>query len=60
MNKSKIVLKFEKFLNNLTYFYKLSLLGWIKKENNHIFFNWYITLTIFLFNFAPKELIAPR
>ena len=32
MNKSKIVLKFEKFLNNLTYFYKLSLLGWIKKR----------------------------
>ena len=32
MNKSKMVLKFEKFLNNLTYFYKLSLLGWIKKK----------------------------
>ena len=32
MNKSKIVIKFEKFLKDLTYFYKLSLLGWIKKK----------------------------
>ena len=32
MNKSKIVIKFEKFLKDLTYFYKLSLLGWIKKR----------------------------
>ena len=34
MNKSKLVLKFEQFLKNLTYLYKVSLLGWIKKKNN--------------------------
>ena len=39
MNKSKIVLKFEKFLKNLTQLYKISLLGWIKKRT---------TITIFL------------
>jgi HAE1 family hydrophobic/amphiphilic exporter-1/multidrug efflux pump len=31
MNKSKIVLKFEKLLKELTHLYKISLLGWIKK-----------------------------
>ena len=31
-----------------------------KKENNNILFSWNTFLTIFLFNFAPKELIAPE
>ena len=61
MNKSKIVIKFEKFLKNLTYFYKLSLLGWIKKKKIITYFLVStLALTIFLFNFAPKELIAPE
>ena len=61
MNKSKIVVKFEKFLKNLTYFYKLSLLGWIKKKKIITYFLIStLALTIFLFNFAPKELIAPE
>ena len=61
MNKSKIVIKFEKFLKDLTYFYKLSLLGWIKKKKIIIsFLVGTLALTIFLFNFAPKELIAPE
>ena len=32
MQKSKIVMRFEKFLKDLTYFYKLSLLNWFKKR----------------------------
>ena len=61
MNKSKIVIKFEKFLKNLTYFYKLSLLGWIKKKKIIAYFLIStFALSIFLFNFAPKELIAPE
>ena len=32
MQKSKIVLKFEKYLKDLTYLYKVSLLNWIKKR----------------------------
>ena len=61
MNKSKIVIKFEKILKNLTYFYKLSLLGWIKKKKIITYFLVStFALTIFLFNFAPKELIAPE
>ncbi len=61
MNKSKIVLGFEKFLKNLTYLYKLSLLGWIKKKKIVAsFLVGTLALTIFLFNFAPKELIAPE
>ena len=52
MNKSKIVIKFEKFLKNLTYFYKLSLLGWIKKKKIITYFLVStFGLTIFLFNF---------
>ena len=38
MKKSNIVLKFEKFLKKLTYLYKVSLLGWIKKEQQLQFF----------------------
>ena len=40
MKKSNIVLKFEKFLKKLTYLYKVSLLGWIKKKNNN--YNFFI------------------
>ena len=32
MDKSKIVLKFESFLKNLTQIYKQSLIGWINKK----------------------------
>ena len=61
MNKSKVVIKFEKFLKDLTYFYKLSLLGWIRKKKIIAYFLVStFALTIFLFNFAPKELIAPE
>ena len=37
MKKSNIVLKFETFLKELTYLYKVSLLGWIKKEQQSQF-----------------------
>ena len=61
MQKSKIVLKFEKFLKNLTYLYKVSLLNWIKKRKTiTIFLLGTLALTIFFFNFAKKELIAPE
>ena len=61
MNKSKIVLKFEKFLKNLTYLYKVSLLGWIKKRTTiTIFLLSTLALTLFFFNFTKKELIAPE
>ncbi len=59
MNKSKIVIKFEKFLKNITEIYKRSLINWVKKRKIIIFFLGIIlSLTIFLFNYAPKELIA--
>ena len=38
MKKSKLVEKFENFLKDLTYLYKVSLLEWIKKRK---------TITIF-------------
>ncbi len=61
MKKSKIVAKFEIFLKELTYLYKVSLLSWIKKKKIITFFLiGTFFLTIFLFNFAPKELIAPE
>ena len=61
MNKSKIVLKFEKLLKNLTYLYKVSLLSWIKKRTTiTIFLLATLALTLFFFNFTKKELIAPE
>ena len=61
MNKSKLVLKFEKFLKDLTYLYKVSLLGWIKKRTTiTIFLIATLSLTLFFFNFTKKELIAPE
>ncbi|MDC0449398.1 efflux RND transporter permease subunit [Pelagibacteraceae bacterium] len=61
MNKSKIVLKFEKFLQLITSEYKSSLTVWINKKKIIIsFLAGTLALTVFLFNFAPKELIAPE
>ena len=59
MNKSKIVMKFEKFLKNLSVVYKSSLFNWIKKKKIIVMFLVSVLLsTAFLFNFAPKQLIA--
>ena len=61
MHKSKIVIKFDNMLKNLTQIYKISLLSWIKKRKIiTIFLVVTLGLTIFLFKFAPKELIAPE
>ncbi len=61
MNKSKIVIKFERFLKNITSVYKQSLINWIRKRKIIIsFLGIVLSLTIFLFNYAPKELIAPE
>ena len=61
MNKSKIVVKFEKFLKNVTSVYKQSLVSWIRKRKIVIsFLGIVLSLTVFLFNYAPKELIAPE
>ena len=61
MKKTKIVIKFEKFLKSLTSAYKSSLIVWINKKKIIIsFLISTLVLTIFLFNFAPKKLIAPE
>ena len=61
MNKSRIVIKFEKFLKNITLVYKHSLTNWVRKRKIIIsFLGIVLALTIFLFNYAPKELIAPE
>ena len=61
MNKSKIVLKFEKLLKELTHLYKISLLGWIRKRTTvTVFLIATLALTLFFFNFTKKELIAPE
>ncbi len=61
MNKSKIVIKFEKFLKNITQVYKFSLINWINKKKIIIsFLTGTLALTVFLFIFSPKELIAPE
>ncbi len=61
MNKSKIVANFERFLKHLTSVYKQSLMTWIKKRKIIIsFLVIVLSLTVFLFNYAPKELIAPE
>ena len=61
MKKSKVVEKFEIFLKDLTYLYKFSLLEWIKKRKTiTIFLLSTLALTVFFFNFAKKELIAPE
>ena len=61
MNKSAVVIKFEKFLKNITQIYKQSLINWINKKKIIIsFLGGILALTVFLFIFAPKELIAPE
>ena len=61
MKKSKTVTKFENFLKGITNAYKQSLILWINKKKIIItFLGGTLALTIFLFNFAPKELIAPE
>jgi len=61
MDKSKTVTKFEKFLKGITIAYKQSLILWINKKKIIIsFLGVTLALTIFLFNFTPKELIAPE
>jgi hydrophobe/amphiphile efflux-1 (HAE1) family protein len=61
MNKSKIVIKFEKFLKNITFVYKQSLISWVRKRKIIIsFLAIVLSLTVFLFSYAPKELIAPE
>ena len=61
MKKSNIVIKFEKFLKIVNNSYRASLISWINKKKIILFFL-LITfgLTLFLFIFAPKELIAPE
>jgi hydrophobe/amphiphile efflux-1 (HAE1) family protein len=61
MEKSKTVTRFEKFLKGITIAYKQSLILWINKKKIIIsFLGVTLALTIFLFNFSPKELIAPE
>jgi len=61
MEKSKTVTRFEKFLKSITIAYRQSLILWIKKKKIIIsFLGITLALTIFLFNFTPKELIAPE
>ena len=61
MKKSNVVIKFEKFLKRVTYSYRSSLIVWINKKKIIIsFLAGTLILTTFLFNFAPKELIAPE
>jgi len=61
MEKSKTVTRFEKFLKGVTIAYKQSLILWINKKKIIIsFLGVTLALTIFLFNFSPKELIAPE
>jgi hydrophobe/amphiphile efflux-1 (HAE1) family protein len=61
MKISKTVTKFEKFLKVVTISYRQSLILWINKKKIIIsFLGLTLALTIFLFNFTPKELIAPE
>ncbi len=59
MKKSNIVVKFEKLLKTVTNSYKTSLILWIGKKKIIIsFLASTLILTVFLFNFTQKELIA--
>ena len=59
MKKSNIVVKFEKLLKTITNSYKTSLILWIGKKKIIIsFLASTLILTVFLFNFTQKELIA--
>ena len=61
MKKSNLVLRFEKVLINVTSVYKSALLKWLKKRRIIITFLVGTTiLSVFLFNYTQKELIAPE
>ena len=61
MKKSNLVLRFEKVLINVTGVYKSALLKWLKKRRIIITFLVGTTiLSVFLFNYTQKELIAPE
>jgi hydrophobe/amphiphile efflux-1 (HAE1) family protein len=61
MEKSKNITRFEKFLKSITIAYEQSLILWINKKKIIIsFLGITLALTIFLFNFTSKELIAPE
>ena len=61
MKKSNFVIKFNVFLNNVSNIYKESLASWINKKKIIISFLFVVlSLTIFLFNFTPKQLLAPE
>jgi hydrophobe/amphiphile efflux-1 (HAE1) family protein len=61
MNKSNIVIRFENKLKDLTNFYQSTLIVWIKKKKAVVFFLiGTIVLSISLFIFVPKELVAPE
>ena len=61
MKKSNLVLRFEKVLINITSVYKSALLKWLKKRRIIITFLVGTTiLSVFLFNYTQKELIAPE
>jgi len=61
MKKSNIVIKFEKFLKGVTNSYRSSLITWVNKKKIILFFIAItLSLTVFLFIFIPKELIAPE
>ena len=61
MKKSNLVLRFEKVLINVTGVYKSALLKWLKKRRIIIIFLVGTTiLSVFLFNYTQKELIAPE
>ena len=59
MKKSNVVKNFEVYLNKLASVYRESLLIWINKKKIILsFLILVLSLTVFLFKFAPKELIA--
>ena len=61
MKKGQTVLKFENKLKELTSIYVSSLTYWLKqKKIIAAFLFGTLLLTVFLFKFAPKELIAPE
>ena len=57
-NKSKIVLKFEKYYKSFLEFYSETLNYWINKQKIIIGFIFFVIITsILLFNFSTKELL---
>jgi len=56
--KSKIVLKFDKYYKSFLEFYSETLNYWINKQKLIIGFMFFVVIaSIFLFSFAPKELL---